>query len=704
MKKILSMLLSALLVFTLVPPVAVFATTEETGGTTPAVVSDDVTYVDVANYDAFIAQISNGTISNSIRLTGDVDFGGNTISAELATLADGVVINGNGYSFKNFKMSAAATDMALFAIAEGATVTIKNLTIGSAEEGGEIEYTLTSADGKSSAILVAVLAEGTTLNVANMNIYAKLTRSGGSEAKNSSCSAFVGYAAGVLNVRNCNFTGSILYQSGVGTYPNVAGFVGTATATSELSFNNCTNDATIKGQQRASGFVAKLESKTLTMTNCTNNGDVSGCYMVSGFIGEMLPTTNSTTYTISNCENNGNVSGSKYLAGGFIAKAEFIDKAAKLLIEKSINAGNVTAQTAKSTTLGQDPGTGTGGFIGSARANKSEGIQIEYCVNNGDITNTKDMTGGIIGFVFTKNTAGSLNIEHTINAGIIKGGCFAGGMIGGFYKWSMIKIEECINIGDITCAGGYVGPLIGAHQDIVAQTKKNTDHYALYGSGYLCTLDNSVDGGTNDDTKINIGAYKASDDKGVSLSKYENEKAALAAINGVAYSNDKKTNVDLCQVGSFTLDENNSFVFIENPKFVGLQVSESYSDENNNSVFDVRFVAVLENENYDLYSEVGFVLVADDGNGEVTHTIAEKRVYSSITAGNKGGMKTYGASELGGNYISALAIEGVPASGTATFKITAYAKDLNGVELSDVSTYEVVFENGVCASLDLVID
>ena len=102
MKRILTLVMSLLLVLTLIPFSAVSAMAVEGDGETTSAASS-ATYVDVADYTAFMAQITDGKISKSIRLTGDIVFPENTvIEAEIATLANGVVIDGNGHSMTGF--------------------------------------------------------------------------------------------------------------------------------------------------------------------------------------------------------------------------------------------------------------------------------------------------------------------------------------------------------------------------------------------------------------------------------------------------------------------------------------------------------------------------------------------------------------------------------------------------------------------------
>ena len=692
MKRILTLVLSLILVLTLIPFSAVSAVAVEGDGETTSATSG-ATYVDVADYTAFMAQITDGKISKSIRLTGDIVFPENTvIEAEIATLADGVVIDGNGHSMTGFSMSKTGGSMALFAVADNAEVTITDLTIGSAE--GAIAYNFTAtADTDVFSVLVASVASGMTLNVANVDIYANISKAGGNGNSNNATSVgFVGTVDGIVCFNNCSFNGSVTNKAWAGAYPSVAAFVGQATDNAELTFVHCVNNAPINGQTCAAGFISIMKGKSLSMVNCTNNGNVSGCYRVAGFVADMLPTASSTTYTIRNCVNNGNVSGTKYLAGGFVAYAPFHGKAsAYLLIENSVNTGNVTATTAKTTTLGKDMKTGTGGFIGNTTANKTGAVKITSCVNTGDITNTADMVGGIIGSMFIQ-AAPSINIENTINAGIIKGGCYTGGFVGGLFKWDKLTFKNCLSIGDVTSKGGYAGPFLGAHQDlkdIGGESEPSLGNYCNVSlCRYFCEVTSLDADGNNDTTKVHIG-------KSGEISKHGKAGDSLYFAGNV------------CTTGTFSYDNTaKKFTFTKNPalaRYYGAQLSKEYVNEHSDTVKDIRFIAVLD-EAHTSYDKVGFKYkVTNSAGNSVEGDIKDTNVYNSILADSTGGMTTYTAERLGGEYIFALVLSDVPAVESAKFEITAYAV-VGDKEYTEGVSYVVELEDGKCVASYMVIE
>ena len=500
-----------------------------------------------------------------------------------------------------------------------------------------------------------------------------------------------------VSFTNCTNDGVI----GMGTTTGcseIGGFVGllNAEAAATVTFNGCNNEAdfTFTNIYYVGGFVGKTVTKVsgtvITYEACTNAGNIASEKLnnVGGFTGKHdLATVTGISITYSNCENLGNITctaeGSGYNLGGLVGNCESSsDTYSQTYINatKCINRGNITG-SAKSSDK-----SGTGGLFGYIYARNFTYVDIDYCVNTADITNTVDAAGGIVGYVFMRVKPNTVDIEGTINAGSITGGSHAGGLVGYFMRWSTgLDFINSINVGDVTAvvSGGYAGGLLGCHNNYPDNSlESGVQYYNVTDGGYFCDIT-----ATNEFTGV-------AGDVTIAITEYASANAALEAMNGV------------CTVGRFTYDAENGFAFAERPKFIGLQMSENYTDQYDDLVKDVRFIAVLEDENCEAFSKVGFKVKAidEDGNGGTEIKKTDYRVYTSITANEKGDIKPYTAEQLGGKYIVALEVGGVPAVGTATLHVTAFAVDLNGNEIYDSSTYEIVFEDGVCASFALVID
>ena len=116
------------------------------------------------------------------------------------------------------------------------------------------------------------------------------------------------------------------------------------------------------------------------------------------------------------------------------------------------------------------------------------------------------------------------------------------------------------------------------------------------------------------------------------------------------------------------------------------------------SKINVRFVGVLD----DLasFQKIGIKVDAYTvANGEATlhknFDISTTEVYKTISANVDGVNTKITAEELGGNYLYALTILGVPATGTVKFVVTPYTVDVeDSSNVVDYATYEVVYTNG----------
>lgn len=112
---------------------------------------------------------------------------------------------------------------------------------------------------------------------------------------------------------------------------------------------------------------------------------------------------------------------------------------------------------------------------------------------------------------------------------------------------------------------------------------------------------------------------------------------------------------------------------------------------------DVRLIGVLDSLDYEAIGMdvLGFLGAADE-TPDRTFRKEAKTVYGSILASADGSARRITASELGGSYIWALTVCGVPAEGTVTLAVSLYTvKD--GTKTA-TGTYEVVFTDGVYVS------
>ena len=127
-------------------------------------------------------------------------------------------------------------------------------------------------------------------------------------------------------------------------------------------------------------------------------------------------------------------------------------------------------------------------------------------------------------------------------------------------------------------------------------------------------------------------------------------------------------------------------------------VYEGVQEGTFDGVLSVRFVGTVKDLNY---SEVGFKITAMDGEKAKSWTKGTSTVYYSLIGNTATGVEIYDETNLHGQYIYALTIQGVPTKGTVTFNVTTYGI-VEGVEIEG-RTYAVTYTDGEFVSVERVI-
>ncbi len=107
---------------------------------------------------------------------------------------------------------------------------------------------------------------------------------------------------------------------------------------------------------------------------------------------------------------------------------------------------------------------------------------------------------------------------------------------------------------------------------------------------------------------------------------------------------------------------------------------------------NVRFLATIDDLDLEQYSEIGFNVVTADGTQ--SWNVHSTLVYESVNALNK----TITAAELGGKYIVAFVVEGIPASTSADFIITPYLVSADGETTTNGATATAKMVNNAIAA------
>ncbi len=370
---------------------------------------------------------------------------------------------------------------------------------------GTVQNVVSTVTVSGSGSLAGIALSATNATFKNVSFSGSITTSNGI---NGNVGGFVAELGAGCTFEGCSNAGSSITSTGTGSsaaHYGVGGWFGQIVGNVSLTglTNRCIINVEDEGVIAASasdtvyapcvgGIVGHLKvvqgADSFSITSCTNNAAISG-YCAGGIVGGACTDTrlqdknaerNNATIVISNCTNNSAITGTA-AAGGIIADTASIvgyklthnqtQKGGVLMadttISNCINAGRVYTTERTEFTLGGATSVMifTGGIVGV-----TDSAQISGCTNRGEVDGYK-RTGGILGSRHN-NLEKLVSVTNCINAGNVKSGDFAGGIIG-YIETSRVDITSCVNAGEVYSyaeyleipseysAGGIVGAVSG---------------------------------------------------------------------------------------------------------------------------------------------------------------------------------------------------------------------------------------------------
>ncbi len=290
MKKVISVMLSAMMLFSLC------------SGFSGSVVAKTPDGTPVSTVEEFLGMDASGTYY----LANDIDFSGNTYTKNVYTKTFKGILDGNGHALLGITVQAQNSDAGIFA--NQFSGTLRNLTFGAPD--APVSVTSTGA-GYSVAVVAGTVTGGATFE--KVNVYATVKGDG-------KTAAFTSYMpGGKMTITGCKVYGSVSGNP-------AAGFVTMAdNGSSEIEITNSENHATVTGQNlSAGGFYSNHANVSgsrqchLTIKGCVNYGAITASdWRVGGILGEFTE-EKSSTLTIEYCYNLGSVTmtgGGGYAAG-----------------------------------------------------------------------------------------------------------------------------------------------------------------------------------------------------------------------------------------------------------------------------------------------------------------------------------------------------------------------------------------------------
>lgn len=216
-------------------------------------------------------ELSEAT-SGNYRLAADIDLGDQELTAALATISG--TLDGNGHSIENFSLKIAedGNNIGLFELS--GDLTVKNLTVGSAEAPIAVSGGTLKKGCYAGVLLRNNSKSGSTYDVAfeNVDVYADMDVDG------ARAGMFLGSidAGSTVSFTNCTANGSVAVNLGGGGF-GVGGFAGSLTGGTAV-FTQCINNAAVSktsgdNDSSAGGFIGYMAGNA-TVTDCINNGAI----------------------------------------------------------------------------------------------------------------------------------------------------------------------------------------------------------------------------------------------------------------------------------------------------------------------------------------------------------------------------------------------------------------------------------------------
>lgn len=467
MKKIVSLLISIIIVFNILPlsSLQVAADSSESGQQTYEDVWDgkialgfdsgngsenDPYIIRTGAQLAYLAQQTNIGINydnNYFELLNDIDLnnipwtpiGNSSYNQSRNDTEDQLInsvvngnrfsgnFNGNGHTIKNLKFSEDynKNHLGFFDICDG---NISNLSISVPK---------ISIKSKSTAKYVRIfggivgLQYGGTVNNCSF--------SGNIIGYDFSCGAIIGLAVDTV-IQNCTFSGSMSLSGnsskGYSSYRvRAGGMIGKGY---RIVIVGCENFASIStddvSKYSVSGIIVFVSGGG-KISGCNNYGELNGDESVAGIVVSLsAPSDDADKSEVRNCKNYGKCTSYQLDAGGIV------NQIGRGTISDCVNYGDIYSKYVSAGILMY--------FVYGDKA------LIAKCCNYGKITAELDYAGGICGQGIT-----TLTIQDCYNAGaieIISGDQYhgSGGILGGWhpaYKYSdsIPTVKNCYNIGKI---------------------------------------------------------------------------------------------------------------------------------------------------------------------------------------------------------------------------------------------------------------
>lgn len=435
------------------------------------------------------------------------------------------------------------------------------------------------------------------------------------------------------------------------------------------------------------GALANTASGAVTVTDCTNNVSITATVEDASYVGGFIGHSNAdgTAIAMTRCTNNGSVAvtctvtASKNIqVGGLLGRIE----KGTVALEKCMNTANITANNSNETGVSSGNYI-VGGMAGSQRSGIAT-LSLSNCVNTGSIFGI-DYAGGIAGDVQAK----SVSVVNCLNFGSIdtfvtnSSNSRPGGLVASTSNVTTFEMTRCINYGDVTVnessdakvsCSARAGGLVGSH----SATNALFSYCANYGDVVTVTEGGGLFG-RNHSGATTVTACLVNASVTLKSDRINTGTESIGMLCGFVNK------------GSVTPDENTKYVASEGEGSVaseaewrktvgGVYYVGTQTTAVKGGKLDARMIAVVPTVSG--YTAAGYEIVRSSDSGVGAISMSTDTVYTSLLGTDSEGVThTYTPEDVGAPAsasLMAIAIHGIPATGTVRFTVRPFAVDGNG--------------------------
>ena len=260
---------------------------------------------------------------------------------------------------------------------------------------------------------------------------------------------FTGYHSGTIE-----YTDAVVTMNDIcGKY--VGGFCGLLTGG---TIKNSTVSGNVSGNLATGGFLGYSNNTNKnTITECSSNAIVTRTGSWGTSLGVFAGIIDSGTYTKCSALADINISSTSYV-GGFAGGIE-TSADRTCTISKSWSTGKTTVNSAQCSS-----------FIARIAANTAGTVKIEDCYSTGDIINSNQRRGGLIGQI----TSGIITISRCYASGNLNASFAQGGLVG--FMGTTATIQDCaawnssVTASSIGAANWSSGAVVGVAWPVATLT------------------------------------------------------------------------------------------------------------------------------------------------------------------------------------------------------------------------------------------